>query len=181
MYLRGAECILHCNHKPLEPFLSKGIKNPLTKPVGHGIGRLLFNIHSHIGQQNILADAISMLKMLGIYRDPTEDPKMLKASNLKQHVTKVNINKIHTLNNNVLCAEQKWDITCKKFASQSHVTCVPKFYLWQSVPKKLEIPQSPMAVLAIDTTGHFQVMSKKNSWTLTAICLHTHHMSLLFQ
>ena len=28
LYLRGAECISHCDHKPLEPFLSKGIKNP---------------------------------------------------------------------------------------------------------------------------------------------------------
>ena len=28
LYVRGAECILHCEHKPLEPFLSKGIENP---------------------------------------------------------------------------------------------------------------------------------------------------------
>ena len=27
-YLRGAECILCCDHKPLEPFLSKDIKIP---------------------------------------------------------------------------------------------------------------------------------------------------------
>ena len=28
LYLREANCILHCHHKPLEPFLSKGIKIP---------------------------------------------------------------------------------------------------------------------------------------------------------
>ena len=28
VYLRGAQCILHCNHKPLEPFLSCGMKMP---------------------------------------------------------------------------------------------------------------------------------------------------------
>ena len=28
LYLGGAECILFCNHKPLEPFLSKGMKIP---------------------------------------------------------------------------------------------------------------------------------------------------------
>ena len=28
LYLRGADYVLHCNHKPLEPFLSKGMKMP---------------------------------------------------------------------------------------------------------------------------------------------------------
>ena len=39
--------------------------------------------------------------------------------------------------------------------------------------KHQEIPQMLMAVLAIDTIGHLQVMSKGNRWALTAICLHT--------
>ena len=28
LYLRGAKSVLHCDHKLLEPFLSKGIKIP---------------------------------------------------------------------------------------------------------------------------------------------------------
>ena len=28
LYLRGTECILCCDHKVLEPFLSKGMKIP---------------------------------------------------------------------------------------------------------------------------------------------------------
>ena len=28
LYLKGAECILHSDHKPLHPFLSKGMKMP---------------------------------------------------------------------------------------------------------------------------------------------------------
>ena len=39
--------------------------------------------------------------------------------------------------------------------------------------KHLEIPQIPMVVLAIDTIGHLQTMSKRNRWALTAIPLHT--------
>ena len=42
--------------------------------------------------------------------------------------------------------------------------------------KHLEIPQIPMAVLAIDTIGHLLVTSKGNRWALTAICLHTSYM-----
>ena len=45
---------------------------------------------------------------------------MLKASDIQQQVTKVNMSKIHTLNSYVLHAEQKWDIICKKLTSQSH-------------------------------------------------------------
>ena len=41
------------------------------------------------GSNNILADAISRLKMLNIYKDPIEDPKMLKAGHLQQHIAEV--------------------------------------------------------------------------------------------
>ena len=55
--------------------------------------------------------------MLDIYRDPIEDAKMLKASDLQHHITELNTRKIHTLNSNVLHAEQEQDITFKKLAS----------------------------------------------------------------
>ena len=58
--------------------------------------------------------------MLDIYRDPIENPIMLKASDLQQQVTEVNTSKIHTLNSNVLHAEKKLDITCRNLALQSH-------------------------------------------------------------
>ena len=44
-------------------------------------------------------------------------------------------------------------------------------------PKQhLEIPQIPMAVLAIDTVGHLPITSKGNRWALTVICLYTSYM-----
>ena len=51
---------------------------------------------------------------------PSRRSKNVKAINIQQHITEVNTSKIHTLNSNVLHAEQKQDITCKKLASQSH-------------------------------------------------------------
>ena len=56
---------------------------------------------------------------------------MLKVSDLQQHVTRGKHKKIHTLNSNVLCSEQKQDIACKKLALQ----CNPsnKKYLQNSI------------------------------------------------
>ena len=171
----------------------------------------------------------------------------------------VNASKIHIKNSNVLHAEQKSDITCKKIASQSNhsnknifntviisadgilqkkqyihglkhnvtlapcsivpiilhksknskghrgiihmfkvlrrsywllklgqdvVKCIKKCDICaKNLPnmakhqqKHLEIPQTPMAVLAMDTIGHFPVMSKGYRWALTAICLHTSYL-----
>ena len=58
--------------------------------------------------------------MLEIYKDLIEDPKMLKASDLQQHITEVKSSKINTLNGKVLHAEHKWDVTCKKLSLQSN-------------------------------------------------------------
>ena len=72
------------------------------------------------GRNNILADAISRLKMIDIYNNPIEDPKKKPKASKLQHITEVNISKIDTLDGNVLYDDQMWDITCKKLASQSH-------------------------------------------------------------
>ena len=81
LHLRGVECILHCDHKPLEPFLSKGMNMPK-------LDRLVVELADyyitfiHIKGSNILADAVSRLKMLDIYKDPVEDPKRPQASEI---------------------------------------------------------------------------------------------------
>ena len=72
-YLRGMRCTLRCDHKPLEPFLSRGMK--IVKL--DRWARLLqkYNImFIHIkGKDNILADAISRFCTIIMYEDPTED------------------------------------------------------------------------------------------------------------
>ena len=57
--------------------------------------------------------------MLDIDKNPIEDLKKLNGSKIQQ-VAEVNIRKIPTLDNNVFCADQKLDITCKQLASQAH-------------------------------------------------------------
>ena len=119
LYLRGAECMLCCNYKSLEPFLSKCTKIPKLDQWTMELANCNITFAHIKSSNNILADAISRLKMLDVYKDPIEDPKMLKVRDIEQHITEVNTNKIH-LNNNVLCTEQKCNATYKKLASQSH-------------------------------------------------------------
>ena len=73
--LKDAQYILHCDHKPLKPFLSCGKKIP---KLNHWSMELSdYNItFVHIkGSNNILTDAISRLNALDIYKDPLENKK----------------------------------------------------------------------------------------------------------
>ena len=81
-----------------EPFLSKGIA--VSKLEWWAMGWQIIIIFVHImGRKNILADAISRLKMLDIYKDQIEDPKKLKVTRI-QHIKEVTTSKIHTLDSN---------------------------------------------------------------------------------
>ena len=79
-YLQGTKCTLHCDHKPLEPFLTRGMK--VAKQ-----DRWAMLLHEyditfvHIrGKDNILADAISRLCTIDIYEKEIETQHL--------HVTK---------------------------------------------------------------------------------------------
>ena len=96
LYLRGVECILCCDHKPLDPFLSKGMKIPKLDQWAMELADYNITFVHINGSNTLLADVISQSNTLDIYRHPIEDPTMLKASDLQQHITEVNTNKIHT-------------------------------------------------------------------------------------
>ena len=102
--LRGAQCILHCDHKPLKLFVSCGMKIPkLNCGSMEFIDYHLTVIHIK-DSNNILADAISRLKTLGIYRDLLDYPKIFD--------TMTSILEIVVLSIDKLCTEQK-DIQCR--------------------------------------------------------------------
>ena len=71
-YLQGMKCTLYCNHKPLEPFLSRGMK--IAKLDRWAMLLQEYDItFVHIkGKDNILANAISRLHTLDIYEKATE-------------------------------------------------------------------------------------------------------------
>ena len=76
------QCTLRCDHKPLETFLSGGMK--IAKLDRWAILLQEYDIQFiHIkGKDNILADAISRLCTIAIYEDPIEDK--LKPSTLPE-------------------------------------------------------------------------------------------------
>ena len=117
LYLRGAQCILHCNHKPLDPFLSCGMKMPKLNPWSvllPDYSLMLF----HRGSNSILADAISGLKTLDIYKDSLDYPI---SSDTMTCIVQMVTAYIQTLSINKPHAKQKKDIHCKNLTAQSHV------------------------------------------------------------
>ena len=117
LYLREAQCILHCNHKPLEPFLLCSMK---ISKLNHWCIEIsdynLMFIHIK-GSTNILADVISILKALDIYKDPLDYPK---TSDTMTCNTEIIATDIQTLSVDKLCTEKKKDIHCRNVAAQSH-------------------------------------------------------------
>ena len=71
------------------------------------------------GKHNILADTISRLKMLNIYKEWLENPKVQAVNNTQQVVTEVCATGMQTISINMLHNEQNWDNMCKKLASQN--------------------------------------------------------------
>ena len=71
-YLQGANCTFCCDHKPLEPFLTRGLK--IAKLDRWTMLLQVYDItFVHIkGKDNILADAISRLCTLDIYKKAIE-------------------------------------------------------------------------------------------------------------
>ena len=70
--MRGAHFTLRCDHKPLEPFLSRGMN--IARLDREAMLLQEYNItFVHIkGKDNILADTISRLHTIDIYKDPAE-------------------------------------------------------------------------------------------------------------
>ena len=122
LYLRGAECILCCDHKLLEPFSSKGIKIPKLNRLSMEFAN--YNIvFLHIkGKNNGLVDAISRLKTLDIYKESLEKPKIPAVSNMQGHFMEICATDMHTSGTIMICTEQKWGIICKTLESQSSIT-----------------------------------------------------------
>ena len=117
------KCTLHCNHKPLEPFLTRGMK--IAKLDRWAMLLQEYDIILvHIrGKDNILTDAISRLHTMDIYEEATEtqhspitqtnttqlDEKVVQI----QHVDSSPLLQLLNMNTTTLCTLQKQDKFCK--------------------------------------------------------------------
>ena len=138
-YLQGTKCTLHCDHKPLEPFLSRGMK--IAK-----VDRWVMLLQEyditfvHIkGKDNILANAISRLCTIDIYQKATEtqhshavktaDPQLDDTVEQIQHVDSSPLLQSLNMNSTTLHALQKQDRFSKNKAHKLHSGIGSSFYL----------------------------------------------------
>ena len=87
-YLRGVQCPLRCDHKPLEPFLSRGMK--IAKLDRWALLLQEYDmkfIHIKV-KDNVLADAISRLHTLNTYKDPAEVKCKVKPTSVPENLQK---------------------------------------------------------------------------------------------
>ena len=137
-YLRGAKSTLRCDPKPLEPFLTRGMK--IAKLDRWAMLLQEYNItFVHIrGKDNILADAISSLCTINVYNDPVENKHHSLGTQDTTHPSKEAKN-IQLLNSatppqllnisiTTLRNLQKQDKFCKNRVCELHANINDKLY-----------------------------------------------------
>ena len=121
-YLRGTKSTLHCDHKPLEPFLTRSMK--IAKLDRWAMLLQEYDItFVHIrGKDNILTDVISRLHTINVYEEATEDYHSPKAQTMihadkkvkqLQHLDSSTSPQLLNMNSTTLCNLQKHDKFCK--------------------------------------------------------------------
>ena len=70
------------------------------------------------GKNNVLANAISMLKTLNIYTEQCENLKTPVVSKTQEIIMKICATDMHTINTSMFHTEQKWNKTCRELVSQ---------------------------------------------------------------
>ena len=170
-YLRGAKCTLHCNHKPLEPFLTRGMK--IAK-----LDRWVMLLQEyditfvHIkGKDNILADAISQLCTIDIYEKAieTEHSHIAKITTTQpdetieqiQHVNSSALLLTLNISCTTLCRLQKQDKFCKNKVCKLHSGIDSTFYLnndsilrWTLIINDLEVCTTVVSLALTNTIIH---------------------------
>ena len=138
-YLQGMKCTLCCNHKPLEPFLTRGMK--IAKLDRWAMLLQEYDITSvRIKEKdNILANAICRLCTLDIYEKAveTQHSPAVKTTIKQQEGTIEHIQHIDSgpllqslnMNSTTLHTLQKQDRFCKNKACELHSGINSSFYL----------------------------------------------------
>ena len=160
-YLRGAKCVLRCNHKPLEPFLSRGMK--IAKLDRWAMLLQEYDItFVHIrGKHNILTDAISRLRTSNIYKDPMENKpqhsppthRTAHSSKVAEDIQLVNSGtppKLLNINTAMLQNLQKQNNFCKNEVHTLHAGMKDHFYLNNnSILKKIIVNNLEITTIVI--------------------------------
>ena len=122
-YLTGAECTLYCDHKPLAPFLTTGMKSKTMDRWALKLQPYNINFQHAAGKDNVVADAISHLKTAILYEEP-KDREVSKTPETIDDIMENLILEIHPhssssvnipVNLYSLIAQQKSDRFCNDY------------------------------------------------------------------
>ena len=138
-YPQGAKCTLCCNHKPLELFLSRGMKIDRLDRWAMLLQEYDITFVHIKGKDNILANAISRLRTLDIYKKTMETqhsptiktPKTQQEGtiNLIQNIDSTPLLQSLNMSSTTLQMLQKQDKFCKNKACKLHLGNKSSFYL----------------------------------------------------
>ena len=170
-YLWGAKCTLCCNHKPLEPFLTRGMK--IAKLDRWAMLLQEYDItFVHIrGKDNILTDAISRLHTIDIYEKAIETQHLPITQTTTtqvdekveqiQHVDSSQSPQLLNMNSTTLCTLQKQDRFCKNKVWELHSGIDSSIYLntdsilkWTVVINNLEVHTTVVPLALTHTLLH---------------------------
>ena len=138
-FLQGVKCTLCCNHKPLELFLTRGMK--IAKLDRWAMLLQEYDItFVHIkGKDNILADGISRLRTIDIYKKAvgTQHSHAVKTATTQLDETVEQIHHVDSsplpqslnINSTTLHTLQKQDKFCKNKVCKLHSGIDSSFYL----------------------------------------------------
>ena len=72
-YLAGTKCTLYFDHKPLDPFFTTGMSSLVLDHWALELQQFDIQFEHTLGNKNVVTDAISQLRTLGIYQDNSND------------------------------------------------------------------------------------------------------------
>ena len=161
-YLRGVQCTLRCDHKPLKPFLSRAMK--IAKLDRWAMLLQEYDIRFiHIkGIDNILADAISRLCTINIYEDPTKvkpqhspksQPESSKVTDEVQLLDAGNAQQLLNITTKTLRRLQKQDTYCKRKVHELKTGTHNEFYLNNEniLKRKITVNNQKVSIIVIPT------------------------------
>ena len=124
------KCTLHCIHKPLEPFLTRGKKTAKLDRWAVLLQEYDITFVHIRGKDNILADAIPRLCTIDIYEKAieTQHSHVTKIATTQlhetvgqiQHVSSSPLLQLLNMNSTTLCTLQKQDKFCKNKICELH-------------------------------------------------------------
>ena len=119
-YLAGTECTLYSIHKALALFFTTGTSSQVLDHWALELQQFNIQFEHILGKKNVVADAISRLRTLGLYQDngnddmPKMDDNIIEEVHTIEWVSNSDSYKMEKLNLDILREEQQQDTFCMK-------------------------------------------------------------------